>query len=269
MTKTQSSGAHSEAPRAEAPAAAPGATVPAVFAGVPAGRVSFTPVPDVLFSEVLPAIEDPAELKVTLHVLWRLQRRSGPDRVVSGAALAADGLLMKGLGALGLDPATALARGLDLAVTRGTLLRLCGREASPSACGEAGALAAWYVLNSPRGRDYVARLRAGRARLPDGSELLEERPARALPTVFALYEQNIGPLQPIIAEELDEAQRSYPAEWIEDAFRVAAENNARNWRYVRAVLDRWRREGRDSDEDSGRAGHRRYIRGEYEEYRRG
>jgi DnaD/phage-associated family protein len=83
-----------------------------------------------------------------------------------------------------------------------------------------------------------------------------------------LYEQNIGLLQPLIADELRQAQRDYPEEWIEEAFRLAAEANARRWSYVRAILERWSTEGksdgtsrRDSETDR-----RRYIEGKYADY---
>ena len=75
--------------------------------------------------------------------------------------------------------------------------------------------------------------------------LVEPRIAVERPNIFQLYEQNIGLLQPIIAEQLQEAEDTYPAEWIEEAFTIAAEQNVRNWRYVRAILDRWLAEGRD------------------------
>ncbi|MHB0877097.1 MAG: DnaD domain-containing protein [Anaerolineae bacterium] len=266
MAGKQEPGVSAGAPSSRAPGEEV-LTVEAVaerFAGFPAGRLAFTPVPDLLFSELLPAIDDAAELKVTLHVMWLLQRHAGAERVVSLAELAGDGLLRRGLLALGLDADAALLRGLDRAVTRGTLLRV-----STVAGGGEPAVGVWYVLNSAKGREYLARLRTEQVALPDGSPYVEERPVPRRPTVFALYEQNMGPLQPLIAEELEEAQRLYPADWLEDAFRIAAENNARNWRYVRAVLERWRRQGRDSDESGGRHNRKRYITGEYEEYRRG
>lgn len=62
--------------------------------------------------------------------------------------------------------------------------------------------------------------------------------------VLALYEQNIGMLTPLIADELRQAQENYPAAWIEEAFRQAASRNRRSWKYVRAVLERWRVEGK-------------------------
>ncbi|HRO90206.1 MAG TPA: DnaD domain protein, partial [Promineifilum sp.] len=64
------------------------------------------------------------------------------------------------------------------------------------------------------------------------------------PNIFVLYEQNIGALTPLIADELREAERTYPPQWIEEAIKLAVTNNARRWRYIMAILERWRQEGR-------------------------
>ena len=40
----------------------------------------------------------------------------------------------------------------------------------------------------------------------------------------------------MVGERLLEAEETYPAEWIEDAFREAAELNVRNWRYIERIL---------------------------------
>jgi DNA replication protein DnaD len=32
--------------------------------------------------------------------------------------------------------------------------------------------------------------------------------------------------------------------WVEEAIHLAVENNARNWRYILAILERWRQEGK-------------------------
>ena len=64
------------------------------------------------------------------------------------------------------------------------------------------------------------------------------------PTIFVLYEQNIGLLTPMIADELRDAEQHFPAEWIADAFREAVLHNKRSWKYVLAILERWRTEGR-------------------------
>ena len=44
------------------------------------------------------------------------------------------------------------------------------------------------------------------------------------PNIFVLYEQNIGLLSPLIAEDLKDAADQYPAEWIEAAFREAVQH---------------------------------------------
>ncbi len=77
-------------------------------------------------------------------------------------------------------------------------------------------------------------------------------PVEVLPesvNIFRLYEENIGPLTPMIADTLRDAEESYPAQWIEEAIRLAVENNARSWRYVDAILSRWQEKGKDERED--------------------
>jgi DnaD/phage-associated family protein len=69
------------------------------------------------------------------------------------------------------------------------------------------------------------------------------------PNIYRVYEKNIGPITPMIAEELREAEKTYSPQWIEDAVRVAVENNVRNWRYVSAILERWQLKGRDERKD--------------------
>jgi DnaD/phage-associated family protein len=64
-------------------------------------------------------------------------------------------------------------------------------------------------------------------------------------SIYALYEQNIGPLTPLVAEELRDAEELYPQEWLRPAFERAAARNKRNWRYVEAILKRWAAEGPD------------------------
>jgi len=71
-------------------------------------------------------------------------------------------------------------------------------------------------------------------------------------SIFDLYEQNIGLLQPLLAEELLEAERTYPESWIRDAFRIAVQSNARRWRYIASILERWARDGKDDGEPLAR-----------------
>ena len=54
------------------------------------------------------------------------------------------------------------------------------------------------------------------------------------PNVFRLYEENIGMLTPMVADELRAAEEEYPSGWVEAAIREAAAGNVRSWRYIEA-----------------------------------
>ncbi len=93
-------------------------------------------------------------------------------------------------------------------------------------------------------------------------EMPAATPARS--SVFALYESLVGTISPLIADELAEAERLYPAEWLEAAFREAAAQNARSWRYVSRILERWAVEGPDhAKTERDPAAEERYFRGKY------
>jgi DnaD/phage-associated family protein len=86
--------------------------------------------------------------------------------------------------------------------------------------------------------------------------------------VFKLYEENIGPLTPLIADMLKEAEVFYPAEWFEEAFTIAVKNNKRNWRYVEAILKRWKEEGKNGKKDQQNPGKssERYTDSQFSEF---
>lgn len=231
------------------------------FAGFPAARLHTTPVPDLFFSELLPAIDDLAELKVTLHFFWLLGQKKGSFRYIRRQELLGDEVLLRGLETAERPGAAALQQALERAVARGTLLQ--------ATVERDGQTEEWYFLNSARGRQIAERLQRGDwTDFPELARAESVRLQLARPNIFVLYEQNIGPLTPLIAEELREAEQSYPAEWIEEAFRIAVGQNVRRWRYVRAILERWRQEGKDdkTGQRDDRQERYRYIRGEYAEF---
>ncbi|MCA9924512.1 MAG: DnaD domain protein, partial [Anaerolineales bacterium] len=51
-------------------------------------------------------------------------------------------------------------------------------------------------------------------------------------------------LTPMVADELRDAEQTYPASWIEEAIQIAVTNNVRKWRYILGILERWRQEGK-------------------------
>jgi len=215
------------------------------FSGFPPGKVRSASIPEPVFTELIPIVDDLAELKLTLHVLWRLGQQRAKVRYLRRADLAADQVLLSGLGDA---PAEMLSAALERAVERGTLLLAQATigETSEELC----------FANTARGRAAVEAL--ARGEWPDELESAEQ------PNVFTLYEQNIGLLTPLIADELREAEQAYPADWIEEAFREAVSLNKRSWRYIRAILEHWRTEGRGekTSRRTSEADRRRYSKWE-------
>lgn len=68
--------------------------------------------------------------------------------------------------------------------------------------------------------------------------------------VFELYEQEIGILTPMIAEQVKDWIENYPHKWLEDAIKIAAENNKRKISYINGILKNWRTDGRDGEKKS-------------------
>lgn len=229
------------------------------FSGFPS-RMSFTPLPNLFFSALLPKIEDMAELKVTLHIFWTLYQKRGYPKFITYQELLGDKTLMSGMGGETGSPAELLKHGLELANHRGTILHLTLEKD--------GKREDLYFLNTETDRRAVAKLKSGELSL--GGALPREEPAvmsTEPPNIFALYEQNIGMLTPMIADELREAEKLYPASWIEDAFKEAVALNKRSCRYILRILERWAVEGKD-DGESGRDsktkhGSERYFKGRY------
>jgi DnaD/phage-associated family protein len=205
------------------------------FPGFPEGKLRLTQVPNIFFSDLLPEIDDLSEMKVTLYAFWALNQKEGAVRYLRLSDLLNDNVFMKGLGPTPTLAAEALMHGIERGVARGTFLHVNVESADGSTD--------LYFLNTEKGRAAVEGITKGDWRpYPDEDEpisLMIERP-----NIFVLYEQNIGPLTPLIADELRDAEKTYNLTWIKEAIELAVTNNARSWRYVLAILERWRQEGK-------------------------
>ena len=181
---------------------------------------------------------------MTLFFLWQVQHMEGPFR-----ALCETDFEEKVLG-LGADE---LAAGLEKAVRRGSILQ-SEHDAD-----------VFYFLNSPRGRAAAEAFAKGEWR--ESAKILAA-PMLERPNVFKLYEENIGPLTPMIADMLKDAEETYLQEWIAEALEIAVKNNVRNWKYVEAILKRWKEKGKYEGKDRQDAGEssERYTKSEFEEY---
>jgi len=75
------------------------------------------------------------------------------------------------------------------------------------------------------------------------AKLPEEPPQR--PNIYSIYEREIGPITPMLAQELDVVDSEYPPGWFVDAVKEARLSSTRlSLNYVTAILKRWKAEGR-------------------------
>lgn len=192
-------------------------------------------MPESFFTGVVPGVQDLAELKAASYVMYVVARRSAGTRPnSSGVGYEELKAAVRRLSA-GFDEGM-LQRALDAAVQHGAILR--------------------STANKGGVREHVYSVPA----VVYGSH------QSATVNVFALYEQNIGMITPMIAEELKEAEKLYPAQWLEDAFKEAVALNKRSWRYIARILERWASEGKDSGEhkrDVEKDGPDKYVKGRY------
>ncbi|MFC2012766.1 DnaD domain-containing protein [Chloroflexota bacterium] len=229
------------------------------FDGFPV-RMQFTPIPNPFFSILLPQIDDITELKVILHLLGALYRKRGYPRFVSYGELLNNRSLMNSLKAADGLPEDSLRRALEMTIERGSVLSLVlDRKGAPEYV---------YFLNTVQDREAIDRIKSGELGLTVmAAGKAADAGAEEMPDIFTLYEQNIGMLTPMIAEELREAEKLYPVIWIQDAVKEAVALNKRNWKYIAAILENWSSQGRgrgaykrDSEE---KAGPDKYVKQKY------
>src|SRR5947209_8783441 len=176
-------------------------------------------LPDEFFDEILPAVTDLAELKVVLYIA-RLSARSGHP-AVGVSQLMSPEIIRAVAPAMSPRPAELrLQQSLERAVANGYLYRLSvSRERER---------VTYLVLATEANRDFVRRVEGGESRAlgllhVDGRDTVDVY----RPNIFSFYEQHIGPLTPLIAEQLRDAERSYPRTWVEEAIRRALAYNKR------------------------------------------
>ncbi|HEY4492917.1 MAG TPA: DnaD domain protein, partial [Acidobacteriota bacterium] len=185
----------------------------------------FTPIPNAFYQHLLGKIEDLDELKITIYALWRIQNLEGEEHSLDQTDFSKEGL--------GLT-FEEISSGLEKAVQRGTLLSAGNQEQVR------------YFLNTPRGRAEAQAFAQG----GKGSTVTAIPAASLLrPNIYKLYEENIGPITPLLADTLKDAEDEFDPEWIAEAVLIAVERNKRNWKYVEAILKRWKDEGRGKEQN--------------------
>ena len=193
-----------------------------------------TPLPQALLRDLAPCMADPAELIVTLYAIDLIGMQRRFPRRVRAADLRERRPLIDALAGMCVDREVdeAFEDGLSAALRRGSLL--LGRAQSEQGWSE------WLALNDADGRRAMES-----ASMPPAANRTYGREA-VYSSAPEIWQSAFGtPIPPILTEELKAAEARYGADWLHDAFVEAAANNARSWRYARAILERWETEGRD------------------------
>jgi len=196
----------------------------------------FVLLPESFFTQAIPEVDNMAELKIILCFFYLLHHKQGHHEFITYGELQSYCIPI--IGKQGFHS------GLRSAVERGVILSV-SKE-----------------INGRRENVYFANKEA----IDRATYGITPKQATEPLNIFALYEQNIGLITPLVAEELKEAVKVYPEQWIEEAFREAVNMNKRSWKYISRILERWANEGRDSGEyrqGIKKSSPNKYIKGRY------
>jgi DnaD/phage-associated family protein len=113
----------------------------------------------------------------------------------------------------------------------------------------------------------VAKIESGELKLA-GLKAVKHVPVdtEEQPNIYTLYEDNIGMLTPMIADELLDIEKLYSKDWIRDAIKEAVLHNKRSIKYIARILENWSVEGRSDgthQRDSKKTDPDRFIKGKY------
>ena len=216
------------------------------FVGFPAGKMEEVLIPARLLTDLLNRIDSLAETRLTLYCYQQIGRLSEQDAWLCAGKLQSDPVLlemMSGLSELH-TPQEVLDDALEKALVRNSLLGL----ALPGGDGESDDTA--LFLNTETGRRLRALMSAtgsvgrGTGGVPLVAQLSESEP-------FRLYHQNFGLLTPVLADQLRNLIEDFPLTWVCEAMEIAVGRNIQALAYVKAILNRWEREARESGEADG------------------
>jgi DnaD/phage-associated family protein len=219
--------------------------------------MQFTPVPNLFMNILMPEMES-HELKCMLYIFQTLYTKKGSPRYVSLSELMSNASLISSMQNANEAASKVLLDSLTVAVKRGMIVHV---EVTKEDCDEH-----LYFLNTQENRQAVEHIHNGKLKLPNIEAIKPVFLPADQKDIFCIYEENIGLLTPMVAEELKDALMQYSEEWIRDAIREAVYANKRNWRYISRILERWLSEGKKngtnrqniSQEDPDK-----YIRGSY------
>ena len=197
------------------------------------------PFPVQLFTEILPRLHNESQLRATLYTWYAIASKGSGQRYVYLSQLLTDPVLLSWFTHLGGK--NGIQRGLDQSCREGIFLQLqIGEDDKILAPNdESGAR-----LITDMKSESVAHHNQSRDSSPETNY-----ETTVVSNVVEKYENEIGMLTPVIADMIAIAEQMYPTTWILAALDIAAQSNARSWKYVTAILARWKNEGKNNDNE--------------------
>jgi len=213
------------------------------FNGFDLSENALTSLPGDFFRTVMPAIDDVNLLKLVLYVLWKANMVGDYQISFTTESILVDKIFSDGLSGEITDRVMLVDALLQQAVEKKFLLQWQSNQHTHSK----------YFINCDAGQAALQNAAQGSVSSYITLDQIK-------PNIYKIYEENIGPLTPLIADTLRDAEATYPVEWITEAMEIAVENNVRRWRYVESVLDRWTKEGRNgTDRRRDKTDYRSYL----------
>ena len=215
-------------------------------------------IPHTYFKKVLTEVKSATDIKVVLYIFWFLGYQEGNSKFITLSDFLNDDDFLDGLDLDTGEYENHIQRSLQSLVTGGILI--CYNPENGSFNNTI------YFLDSPKNEAIVKSLEDGHISI---QELIRVPVKLAVdkPTIYKLYEENIGPLTPMLADALRDAEQDYSYDRIVKAFQIAVERNARNWRYIDAILKSGQEKGNDgSDRQNNKEDRKRYYKGQYSDF---
>ena len=216
-------------------------------------EIRYTPIPNLVFGKLLDEVEEINDLKFILRIIWMINQVKRVPKYITIEEITGDKLVNTIISQTGAEPHTVCLSMLN----KPQFLNLF-------VCHEINidqSSSIVIALNTTRNITMLNKIK----NLDKSESVLQPNgdSPKESPNIFKLYEDNIGTLNPIIADELKIAETTYPHPWITSAFKESVLRNKRSWNYIKTILENWYREGKNDGrigENSKKSGYNQYFR---------
>lgn len=196
--------------------------------------MTYTPIPDSVLGKSLVEFTDGDLLRCFLRILWHLYRSKDKIKSVDVTTLNSDSVIRAILANRATPDLSRLSTALKEMHGFGLLMfaRVGEDTKNPK-----------ILLHTQHNAKRIEASSWQSTDLIEPTQALANTSSES--NVFELYEQNIGLITPLVADELKDMENQYPIAWVEEAIGLSVIYNRKSIRYISRILERWRNEGRD------------------------